>query len=61
MSHLNFGPAKNAKNITLTPKSPAANVIEIKKIKIKKRRSKTKRSKKNSTGDVIIATIPINN
>jgi hypothetical protein len=33
MSHLNFGIAKNAKNITLTPKSPAANAIQINIVK----------------------------
>jgi hypothetical protein len=44
----------------LTPKSPAANAIETKKIKIKKRRKNLKRSLRYGTGDVIVATIPIN-
>jgi hypothetical protein len=58
MSHLNFGAAKNAKNITLTQKKLAVNAIEKTKIKNTEWRKNLKRSK--STGDVIFATIPIN-
>jgi hypothetical protein len=60
MSQKNFGIAKNAKNIILMLKSPAANAIETKKIKIKKRRSNTKKNIKNITGSVICANIKIN-
>ncbi len=60
MSHLNFGAAKNAKSIILTPKSPAANAIETNTVVMSRRRRKTKRNIKNGTGDVIVANIPIN-
>jgi hypothetical protein len=36
-SHRSYGPVKNVTTIILTPKSLAANAIEINKIKIKKK------------------------
>jgi hypothetical protein len=41
-------------------KSPAANAKEINTFKIMKNREKLMNSKKNGTGDVISANIPIN-